>query len=141
MKPSLRIYFLCGENRCRSQIAEAYAKGMAREDVIINSAGLHPSEIHLLTHSVMNEVGIDLNSHHSKKIDMKTFIASTIVVKLCEEIKEKCPVVPFGTRNVLWNIQDPLLGITPKIENVRLARDEIKQNVLDLLKQYNALKE
>ncbi|WP_083682370.1 hypothetical protein [Paenibacillus sp. FSL A5-0031] len=72
MKPSLRIYFLCGENRCRSQIAEAYAKKMAREDVIINSAGLHPSEIHPLTYSVMNEVDIDLNSHHSKKIDMKT---------------------------------------------------------------------
>lgn len=93
--------------------------------MIIKSAGLHPSEIHPLTHSFMNEVGIDLNGHHSKKIDMKTFFASTIVMKLCEEIKETCPVVPFGTRNVLWNIQDPLLGITPKLENVRLARDEM----------------
>lgn len=141
MKPSLRIYFLCGENRCRSQIAEAYAKDMARDDVIIDSAGLYPSEIHPLTQSVMNEVGIDLTGHHSKKIDMKTFIASTIVVKLCEEIKESCPVVPFGTRSVQWNIQDPLSEAPLRLEKVQSVREEIKLKVRDLLTQYNALKE
>lgn len=141
MKPSLRIYFLCGENRCRSQIAEAYAKQMAREDVIIDSAGLHPSELHPHTLSVMNEVGIDLTGQYAKKIDMKTFIASTIVVKLCEEIKERCPVVPFGTRNVQWNIQDPLTETPPQIEKVRSAREEIRLKVRDLLHEYDALKE
>lgn len=141
MKPTLRIYFLCGENRCRSQIAEAYAKLMARDDVIIDSAGLRPSEIHPLTHSVMNEVGIDLSGHHSKMIDMKTFIASSIVVKMCEDTKERCPVVPFGIRNVQWNLQDPLSESPPQLEIVRLIRDEIKLKVHDLLTQYNALKE
>jgi len=141
LKPSLRIYFLCGENRCRSQIAEAYAKLMAKDDVIVDSAGLHPSEIHPLTLSVMNEVGIDLGGHYSKKIDMKTFIASKIVVKMCEDIKEKCPVVPFGIRNVQWNIEDPLSETPPQLEKVRLIREEIKLKVHDLLAQYNALKE
>lgn len=141
MKPSLRIYFLCGENRCRSQIAEAYVKLMAKDNVIVDSAGLNPSEIHPLTLSVMNEVGIDTGGHYSKKIDMKTFIASTIVVKMCEEIKEKCPVVPFGIRNVQWNIEDPLAETPPELEKVRLIREEIKLKVHDLLTQYNALKE
>lgn len=62
---------------------------MAKDDVIVDSAGLQPSEIHPLTLSVMNEVGIDLGEHYSKKINMKTLIASKIVVKMCEDINEK----------------------------------------------------
>jgi arsenate reductase len=141
MKKELRIYFLCGENRCRSQIAEAYAKVLAKEGAIVASAGLNPTELHPITQQVMKEVDIELHGHSAKKINMKTFLDSNIIVKLCEETKERCPIVPFGTRSVQWNITAPLAASEEDINSVRKARDEIKQHVIELLAQYNALKE
>lgn len=139
MKRELRIYFLCGQNRCRSQIAEAYAKQFASEKVIINSAGLEPSPVHPLTIEVMREENIDISNTEAKKINMKTFLDSTVVVKLCKDIKEKCPVVPFGIRNEQWNLRDPLAQEQPSIDAVREVRDEIKGKVVELLQRYNAL--
>jgi arsenate reductase (thioredoxin) len=141
LKNELRLYFLCGQNRCRSQIAEAFAKYYGREGLVVNSAGLNPSSLHPLTITVMNEIGIDLSQNESKKIDMKIFMSATVVIKLCEQIIERCPIVPFGIRNEEWNIHDPLAEVHPSLEDVRLLRDEIKQKVIALLREYNALSE
>lgn len=135
-KKPLRLYFLCIQNRCRSQIAEAFAKYYGGDRVISQSAGLEASEIHPYTVEVMKEVGIDISSNVSKRIDMKTFLSSNAVVKLCEQLNEKCPVVPFGIMNVQWDIPDPLTH-GGKLEDVRKTRDAIKQKVIDLLKGLN----
>lgn len=134
-KKPIRLYFLCIQNRCRSQIAEAFASYYGGERVIALSAGLEASKIHPYTVEVMKEVGIDISNKVSKRIDMKTFISSTAIIKLCEQLNEKCPIVPFGIMNVQWDIPDPLpeghLGA------VREARDEIKIKVIDLLKGFD----
>ncbi|OAS21388.1 arsenate reductase ArsC [Paenibacillus oryzisoli] len=137
MKKPVRIYFLCIQNRCRSQIAEAFAKHYGNDNVIAESAGLEASEIHPLTITVMKEVGIDISDHASKKIDMKTFLASNVIVKLCENLVERCPVVPFGITNVQWNILDPLEHSEGNLEALRKTRDEIEKKVIDLLKGMN----
>jgi arsenate reductase len=62
---------------------------------------------------------------------MKFFISSNAIVKLCEQIVERCPIVPFGIMNVEWNITDPLALEGFSIEDVRKARDEIREKVLD----------
>ncbi|MGN8768002.1 arsenate reductase ArsC [Paenibacillus barengoltzii] len=134
MNKKVRMYFLCIHNRCRSQIAEAFAKHYGGEYIIAESAGLEPNDIHPLTVEVMKEVGIDISQNTAKKLNMKTFTNSNLIVKLCEQVKEKCPVVPFGIRSVQWDIQDPVSG---QIEDFRITRDEIKQKVLDLLNDLN----
>lgn len=132
----VRLYFLCIQNRCRSQIAEAYAKFYGGDHVIVESAGIESDTIHPYTFEVMKEVGIDISHHVSKSIDMKTFISSNAIIKLCEQSNERCPIVPFGIMNVQWDIQDPLThGGT--IEEVRAARDEIKGKVIELLRGLN----
>ncbi|TLS51700.1 metalloregulator ArsR/SmtB family transcription factor [Paenibacillus antri] len=136
IKP-IRIYFLCMQNRCRSQIAEAYAKHYGGPNIIVQSAGLEGEEVHPLTIEAMKEEGIDLSAHFSKKIDMKTFMGANVVVKLCEQLKERCPVVPFGIQNHQWNIPDPLPS--GDIAEVRKARDAIKLKVLELLSTLNVL--
>jgi arsenate reductase len=131
LKQPVRIYFLCIQNRCRSQIAEAFARHYGGDQLHVASAGLEESEIHPLTIEVMREVGIDLSSQYSKKLDMKFFIKANVVVKVCEKLKERCPIVPFGIKNVEWDIADPLNEGT--IEAVRAARDEIETNVKELV--------
>jgi arsenate reductase len=137
MKKPVRIYFLCMQNRCRSQIAEAYAKYYGGSNISVHSAGLEGEEIHPLTIEVMREEGFDLESHYSKPIDMKTFMGANVVVKLCEQLKERCPVVPFGIQNYQWDIPDPLPS--GNIDEVRKARDLIKEKVIELLTQLNVL--
>lgn len=130
-----RIYFLCGQNRCRSQMAEAFAKIYGGEHVVVESAGLNPSdEVHPYTIEAMHELGIDLSKHVCKKINMKVFLASNAIVKLCEQAMERCPIVPFHVTNVEWNVSDPLDENGGSLEDVKRARDEIREKVIGLLK-------
>ena len=138
MKKPIRIYFICIQNRCRSQIAEAYAKHFGGSNVIVHSAGLEAGEIHPFTLQVMKEEGIDLRGHVSKPIDHQLFMRANVVVKLCEQVKERCPSIPYGIQNVQWDIPDPLPS--GNVVDVRAARDEIKRHVLELLTQLNVLK-
>lgn len=133
MEQPVRLYFLCIQNRCRSQIAEAFARHYGGEHIIAESAGLETGDIHPYTIEVMKEVGIDISSKQSKMIDMKTFMQSKVIVKLCEQVNKKCPIVPFAIKNVQWDIADPLTPIG-RVEDVRAARDEIHSKVLELLK-------
>ncbi|MFD0695369.1 arsenate reductase ArsC [Paenibacillus sp. GCM10027628] len=135
LKKPVRVYFLCIQNRCRSQIAEAFAKHYGGEHVIVESAGLEPYDIHPFTVEVMKEFGIELSGNASKKIDMKYFISSNVIVKLCQQVAERCPIIPFGITSVDWNIEDPL--IKEDIQAVRQARDEIQKKVIELLKGLN----
>lgn len=135
MKKPVRMYFLCIQNRCRSQIAEAFAKHYGGDNVTVESAGLDASTIHPHTIEVMKEVGIDISANKSKSIDMQTFMSADVVVKLCEQVNEKCPVVPFGIKNEQWDIPDPLKP-EGQLDDVRQARDAIRERVLGLLKEY-----
>ncbi len=137
VKKQVRIYFLCMQNRCRSQIAEAFARRYGGEHVIVESAGLEASSVHPMTISAMEEVGIDLSGHTSKRLDMKTFMNADVVVKLCEQLNERCPVVPFGIQNFEWNLPDPLA--TENIEQVRIVRDQIEEKVKGLLHSLDVL--
>ncbi len=120
-------------------MAEAFVKSLGNPNIIVESAGLDPHPLHPLTVEAMNEIGIDLSGYTSKKIDMKVFLAATVIIKLCEDVQERCPIVPFGIRNEQWNIPDPLGSTPPTLEDVRKARDEIKEKVHTLLNQYSAI--
>ncbi len=95
--------------------------------------------MHPLTIQVMKEVGIDISDRVSTKIDMKKFIASNVIVKLCEQVTERCPIVPFGIHSVEWNIINPLNGEEGNVEDVRLVRGEIEKKVIQLLTHLDAL--
>ncbi|MCY9656479.1 hypothetical protein P5G65_15465 [Paenibacillus chondroitinus] len=71
---------------------------------------------------------------YPKSFDMKYFISSNVIVKLCQQIAERCPIVPFGITSVDWDIEDPLAN---DIQAVRYARNEIQKKVIELLKCLN----
>ncbi|OME30642.1 hypothetical protein BSK63_17265 [Paenibacillus odorifer] len=136
MQQPIHLYFLCIQNRCRSQIAEAFARHYGGDHVVAESAGLESGDIHPYTIEVMKEIGIDISKKSSKTIDMKTFMQSKVIIKLCEQVNEKCPIVPFAIKNVQWNVTDPLT-LNGHLGDVRAARDEIQQKVIALLKEMN----
>lgn len=136
MEDPIKIYFICIFNRARSQMAEAFAKKYGGDGVVVSSAGVDGAkDIHPMTIDVMKEIGIDISRNKSKTINMKTFVGSDVIVKLCEEANERCPIVPFGIQNEQWDIQDPMPreGSESDIEQFRRARDEIETLVKGLL--------
>ena len=117
-------------------MAEAFAKKYGGDRVAVSSAGVDGAkEIHPMTVEVMKEVGIDISQNKSKTLNMKTFVDSNLIVKLCEEAHERCPIVPFGIQNEQWDIVDPVpkVGSEPDMESFRKVRDEIERHVKGLL--------
>ena len=60
------VLFLCTNNSCRSQMAEALLRRHTGHRFEVFSAGLRPREIHPLTYRVMAEIGIDISGHARK---------------------------------------------------------------------------
>src|SRR5687768_3989945 len=68
--PVKRIVFVCVENSCRSQIAEAFGRLFAGANVEIYSAGSRPSgQVNPKAIASMKEIGYDLATHASKSLD------------------------------------------------------------------------
>ncbi len=65
-----RVLFVCGENACRSQMAEAFYNTLSNSDGA-ESAGTFPSgRVNPLAVEVMREAGIDISGNLSKKLDV-----------------------------------------------------------------------
>jgi len=125
----VRILVLCTGNSCRSQMAEAFLARAGGSRVRVTSAGTHPSVVHPLTIEVLAERGIDWTAARSKS--MAEFLEEPydVVVTVCDEAAEACPVFPGNGRRVHAGFEDPALVQGP--ETVRLAafrriRDEIE---------------
>ena len=132
-----KIYFLCTGNSCRSQIAEGYGKAILPTDEFeIKSAGIEQHGLNHRAVQVMAEEGIDISTQTSDLIDMDYFNQADLIITLCGDAKDKCPVIPKGIKHVHWDLEDPAkaTGTEEEIINkFREIRDDIKSRVANLL--------
>ncbi|MBI8803628.1 arsenate reductase (thioredoxin) [Pseudomonas aeruginosa] len=132
-----KIYFLCTGNSCRSQIAEGYGKAILPTDEFeIKSAGIEQHGLNPRAVQVMAEEGIDISTQTSDLIDMDYFNQADLIITLCGDAKDKCPVIPKGIKHVHWDLEDPAkaTGTEEEIINkFREIRDDIKSRVANLL--------
>lgn len=100
------IYFLCTGNSCRSQMAEGFAKKYLSswqvESAGIEAHGLNPNAV-----KAMAEVGIDISNQTSNVIDSNKLNQATLVVTLCNDAADKCPVIPSNVKRAHWGFDDP----------------------------------
>jgi two-component system phosphate regulon sensor histidine kinase PhoR len=126
------ILFLCTGNSCRSQMAEGFARHLARDHHRIYSAGTAPKEIHLLTIQVMKEIGIDISGQRSKGIESIPLDEIQRLITLCGEAAESCPVLSEKVEHIHWSLRDPALAKgTPEeiLHSFREVRDQIHEQV------------
>ncbi|MEK7678862.1 MAG: arsenate reductase ArsC [Deltaproteobacteria bacterium] len=122
------ILFVCIENSCRSQMAEAFAKALCKGNIAAYSAGSRPSgAVNPDAVKVMAEAGYDLNGHGSKSIADIPDIEYDIAVTM--GCGDECPFVKAKKR-IDWNIPDPN-GNT--LEFFRAVRNLIEAKVKELL--------
>ena len=124
------ILFVCVENAGRSQMAEAFFKKYAKNQFNVISAGTSPSShLNPVVVSVMNELGIDLENQKPQLLSSSMIENSNKTVNMGCMDKESCPSL-FVKDVDDWNIEDPK---GKSIEDVRKIRDQIKNDVLNLL--------
>ena len=124
------ILFVCVENAGRSQMAEAFFKKFAKNKFNVVSAGTSPSSnLNPIVVSVMEEIGIDLKNQHPQLLSSSMIENSNKTVNMGCMDKESCPSL-FVKDVDDWNVDDPK---GKSIEDVRKIRDQIKNDVLNLI--------
>jgi thioredoxin type arsenate reductase len=127
-----RVLFLCTGNACRSQIAEALARTVSKNQVHAMSAGVRPQPLHPLAVRVMSEVGIDISTQKSKSVEPFLDQRFDFIITVCDRAKEVCPSWPNVLEQLHWTIDDPALVIGSDEERMRVfrrVRDEIRQRM------------
>lgn len=135
-----QIYFLCTGNSCRSQMAEGFAKKILGNDWRVASAGVEVHGLNPLAVKVMAEKGIDISQQTSKLIDPDYLLHSDLVVTLCGDARDRCPVTPPTVKKKHWPLPDPALAAgseQDRMEVFRKVRDQIEQQIIDLAKVGN----
>ncbi|GEN46103.1 arsenate reductase (thioredoxin) [Alkalibacillus haloalkaliphilus] len=129
------IYFLCTGNSCRSQMAEGLGKEILGDEWDVYSAGIEAHGINPKAVEMMDEIGIDIRNQESQVIDQNVLNESKLVITLCGDAKENCPVIPTGVETAHWGLVDPAKaeGTEEEVNKVfRDVRDEIKRRIEDL---------
>ena len=123
-----RLLFVCVENSCRSQMAEALAKMKGGDAVEAFSAGSRPSRVvNPKAIESMKEVGYDLSKHNSKSLDDLPDVEWDFVATM--GCGDECPFIRAKRRED-WQIPDPK---EMNADDFRKVRDEIAQRVRLLL--------
>jgi arsenate reductase len=121
------VLFICIQNSCRSQMAEAIFNHLAPEGMRAISAGSKPAgQVDPVALAVLEETGIKTGSLSPKLLTREIAqAADTIVTMGCPEA---CPAV--GKPMEDWGIEDPS---GEEIDDYRRVRDTILQKVKTLL--------
>ncbi len=126
----MKVLILCTGNSCRSQMAEGILKNM-HPDWEVFSAGTKPEkQVNPFAVKAMKEIGIDISKHFPKNVCQFTDSAFDLVLTVCDNAKEACPVFT-GTVNKRMHIgfEDPADATGTDKEKLmvyRKTRDRIK---------------
>ena len=135
----MKILFLCTGNSCRSQMAEGFARHLKSDAFEAYSAGVETHGLNPHAVKVMAEAGVDISVQRSQHIDEFLDMGLDVVVTVCDNAAESCPVFPGPVRVVHRAFDDPpRLARNAATEeealgHYRRVRDEIRAYVETLL--------
>jgi arsenate reductase (thioredoxin) len=128
LKPT--VLFVCVHNAGRSQMAAAYLKELAGDQIDVLSAGSEPADqVNPVAVQAMAEVGIDIAAATPKVLTTESVQDSDVVVTM--GCGDACPFFP-GKRYEDWKLEDPA---GKSIETVREIRDDIRSRVEALVNE------
>lgn len=107
MAEPIRVLFLCTHNSARSQIAEALLRKMGGADFAVYSAGTEVTRVHPLGLRVLEEQQVSTDGLYSKSL--QDFIGQhfDLVITVCDQANESCPIFPGDPERIHWSIPDP----------------------------------
>lgn len=132
-----QVLFLCTGNSCRSQMAEGLVNYFLGEEWEAYSAGTAPAGyVHPMAIQVMAEYDIDISTYRSKSVDEFRYVGPDLVITVCDDAAENCPLWLGGGRVVHISFPDPARATGSEAERLavfRQVRDDIRDKVLTYL--------
>ncbi|HEX8726248.1 MAG TPA: arsenate reductase ArsC [Gemmatimonadaceae bacterium] len=131
----LGVLFLCTGNSARSQIAEAILTAKGRGRFRVGSAGTKPAErVNPGAVEVLGMHGIDWSGRRPKTIDEIQHDPWDLVITVCDNAKETCPVFPGHPAFAHWGMPDPA-AVEPAEARARAFREtyQVLSRRIDLL--------
>ncbi|MFH1059518.1 MAG: arsenate reductase ArsC [Pseudomonadota bacterium] len=131
-----KVLFVCVHNSARSQMAQAYLRKLAGDDLEVDSAGFKPGPLNPLAVQVMAEDGIDISGQLPQSVfDLyRQGRLYDYVITVCDESENQCPLFPGITHRLHWPFPDPAAvagDAGQRLAKVRAIRDQIKQRVME----------
>ncbi len=134
------VLFLCTGNSCRSQMAEAIVNARLGNQWRAFSAGTEPSRyVHPLAIRDLAEIGIQ-HKGVSKHIDNFREMEFDLVITVCEDAAEKCPVWLGKEAKKHIGFDDPADATGTGEEQMlvfRRVRDEIAGQIISFLESFS----
>ena len=108
MPDKKRVLFLCTGNSCRSQMAEGLMNKLGGTRFTAFSAGSRPaSAVSPLAIETMNDFGIDISSNTPKSLEVYHQEPWDLIITVCDNAREACPVFPGQKIGAHWGFEDP----------------------------------
>ena len=133
-----KVLFLCGENACRSQMAEGLVNHDLAGRAQAFSAGMRPSRVNPRAIQVMAELGIDIRGQRSKSVAELAGEPFDLVITLCDETQGQCPFFPGDTEVRHVGFPDPARAAGSEAEIMavfRQVRDDLRAKIIPLLRE------
>ena len=130
-----KVLILCTGNSCRSIIAEALINKYLN-NVIAYSAGVKATgSVNSNTIKVLKEEEAWRDEYYSKTLDKIIDINFDLVVTVCSNADENCPVFPKKTEVIHVGFEDPNGKELTAFEN---TLKEIKRKLLPIVRKKTA---
>lgn len=130
------VLFLCTGNSCRSQMAEAIVNARLSKEWRAYSAGTQPAGyVHPMALRALAELGIQ-HEGRSKSAEEFRDADFDLVVTVCDDANESCPVWLGRGRRVHLGFRDPARAEgtdEERMQAFRQVRDEILEKIPRLL--------
>jgi arsenate reductase len=117
-------------------MAEGFARHIGRGRIEAYSAGMEPSQLNPFAVAVMQEKGVDISGQGSRGFDETLARSMDLVVTVCGNADERCPVLPPEVKRLHWPLDDPATATGSNDEilaTFREVRDEIEVRVTELV--------
>lgn len=129
-----QVLFLCTGNSCRSQMAEALVNHQMGDEWQAFSAGTVPAEqVNPKALAALAEIGIEHQGRPKTADEFREFDFD-VVITVCDDAAENCPVWLGKGRKVHKAFRDPAMAEGSDDEVMQVFRDVLGQIEIEIPK-------
>jgi arsenate reductase len=127
------VLVLCTGNSCRSQMAEVLLNHDLAGRVRALSAGTNPQpKVAAGAIEALQRIGLSTDGLHPKDVDSVMNETIDLVVTVCDNARETCPVFPRAVKSIHLPFHDPH---GEPLESFERVRDEIRDRLVPAVRE------
>jgi len=134
-----KILFICTGNSARSIMAESLMNHHGGERYRAFSAGAAPAgEVNPLTLETLEKHGRKIDGLRSKPLPEFRGDVFDLVITVCDNARESCPIWPSQTKTLHWSFPDPAAvagDMAAKKQAFEETFERIERRILKLLSE------